>query len=195
MQETLEITREERFSKYIYEWVKTERQGDISKFQHLEFENDVEYVVFDDNSRIRVDLLGDVVLTHSYESEILGDNLILRSNQSIEELHNRLSIGIEEDNSKSIVSANNTDPVISILNKTKKRNEKLNIVLSVKIPSPEIYCVIRDNFDNVDDILLDNVLNQIQKNILRDSIKKELQNIYNKKKKITNGKSNNGDSE
>ena len=77
------------------------------------------------------------------------------------------------------------DPVVAILEKTKKKTEKLVLTLTVKIPSADIFNVIKENFDNTEDILLENVLSQIQENSLREAIRKELQNIYSPKKKKT----------
>jgi hypothetical protein len=75
------------------------------------------------------------------------------------------------------------DPVVSILDKTKKRNEKITLTLNVRIPSPDLYNVIKENFDNVDETLLNSVMDQIQHDQLKDAMKRELQNIYSTKRK------------
>ena len=76
---------------------------------------------------------------------------------------------------------------IAILEKTKKRTEKVSLTLTLKIPAPELYNVIKENFDNAEEVLLQNVMDQIHDNLLREALKKELQNIYQKKKRNNAG--------
>lgn len=175
--ENMKNTREETYAQGFFEWVKTERSGEICKFKNFTVENDIEYVVFEDSSRVRADLVGDVVLVHQHESEIIGAQNEIKqfvpvTNNVYVEPPKRLT---------------NLDPVTAILEKTKKRSEKISLTLVLKIPAPELYNVIKDNFENTDEILLQNIMDQIHDNLLKDALKKELQNIYStKKKKINN---------
>lgn len=187
-------TRDEVFSESHFEWVKTDRAGDICNFKEIEVENGIEYVSFTDGSRIKMEFIGDIVLMHNNPHEILGSTTVKKlsmeealfgdlpvvvSNESVE--IPLLYPGDEVKPVKTEVVA--IDPVISILEKGKKKVEKLNLSITVKIPSPELYSVIKENFDNTDEVLLDNVMEQIQGSMLRDSVKKELQALYSKKKK------------
>jgi len=192
MKEKVVKTRDEVFAESTFEWVKSERSGDLSKFSSFETENGVEYVKFVDNTRVKTDLIGDVVLMHQHSSEILGGELIvepspmrstlvehLRAEKTIPPAPTAAPKKTAVESSDPVIS----DPVISILEKTKKRNEKLTLTLTVKIPSPDLYNVIKENFDNVDEILLNSVLEQIQEDTLKDALRRELQSIYTKKKK------------
>jgi len=178
-------TRDEIFSESHFEWVKTERAGDICNFKEFEIENGIEYVSFTDGSRIKMEFVGDIVLMHNNPHEILGSvavhdmigELPIVSNDPIENVIEVRSVSQPQPVTVS------TDPVISILEKSKKRHEKLSLVVTVKIPSPELYNVIKENFENTDDVLLENVMDQIHGSMLRDAVKKELQSLYSKKKK------------
>jgi hypothetical protein len=191
MEETKPKTREEIFKSHQYEWVKTDRAGDVCFFDKFEIENSIEYVCFTDFSRIRSEFVGDIVLMHSYDNEILGRELLdptLQVSQphvpTIEPVANTLlTIFRDEPISESTTTTEYADPVIALLEKTKKRSEKITLTLNVKIPSPDLYAVIRDNFDNTDEILLESIMKQVQEKILRDAVKRELQNIYSTKKK------------
>ena len=195
MAETQAKTREEIFQGSSFEWVKTERSGDLCQFQNFETDNGIEYVAFSDGSRIRIDLVGDVVLMHTHGSEVLGRELFVQPEQpevvQPEVVQPQVQLNFVEQTQENqranqeLHTENRAivDPVVSILEKTKKRNEKLSLNLTVKIPSPELYSVIRENFENVDEILLQNVMDQIQESALREAIKKELQNIYSTKKR------------
>ena len=173
-EEKIKKSREEIYAEAFFEWVKTERQGEISKFRNFDVQNDVEYIVFQDNTRVRSDLIGDVVLAHQHESEIIGQENLQ---------HSGLGISVVRTEPQVNMTSRFVDPVVSILEKTKKKTQKITITLTVKIPATELYSVIKDNFDNTDEILLQSVIDQIQDNVLREAIHKELQNIYQKKKK------------
>lgn len=186
MQEKIEKTREEIFAESHFEWVKTERQGDVCRFKEIVVENDIEYVVFIDNTRVRTDLIGDVVLAHQHPEEILGirpdmEGLI----ESTVTQH--IPPPPVQPQPQQVLHVKEVDPVLSILEKTKKRTEKISITLALKIPAPELYNVIKENFDNVEDVLLENVMDQIHDNLLRDALKKELQSIYQKRKRNNAG--------
>jgi hypothetical protein len=177
--EKIEKTREEVLAESHFEWVKTERQGDVCRFQTILFENEVEYVLFTDGTRIRTDLIGDIVLAHQYPEEILGFTPEAMDTPYTDPILSQQPL-ITQHATRVI----ETDPVVAILEKTKKRTEKITLTLNLKIPAPDLYNVIKENFDNTDEILLNSVMDQIHDNLLRDALKKELQTIYQKRKKV-----------
>ena len=193
MEEKIEKTREEVFHDSHFEWVKTERQGDVCRFKEFYTQDDVEYVVFQDSTRVRLDLIGDVVLQHQYAEEILGESL------NLEKVQQNSPTGfstlppsspphlIAKSEPQTVTQVRDIDPVFAILEKTKKRTEKVSLTLTLKIPAPELYNVIKENFDNAEEVLLQNVMDQIHDNLLREALKKELQNIYQKKKRNNAG--------
>ena len=191
--EKIQKSREEIFGSSQFEWVKTERAGDICRFKEFEVEGDIEYVSFTDNTRIRSEFVGDIVLMHEYSNEILGQELVrevivdkpntIMQHLRAEQTHTSQAEVLQPKNVFHVQE--NMDPVVAILEKTKKKTEKLVLTLTVKIPSADIFNVIKENFDNTEDILLENVLSQIQESSLREAIRKELQNIYSPKKKKT----------
>jgi hypothetical protein len=190
MEETIPKTREEIFQSHQFEWVKTDRAGDVCMFDKFEIENGVEYTCFTDFSRIRTEFIGDIVLMHAYNNEILGKELLdptlIQPPPHIPVIEPAATLVLntrDESISEITTTSEYVDPVISLLEKTKKRSEKITLTLNVKIPSPELYAVIRDNFDNTDEILLESIMKQVQERILRDAVKRELQNIYSTKKK------------
>jgi len=190
--EPLVETRDSKFAKHKFEWVKTERAGEVCTFSGFEQENGVEYVCFNDNTRIRTEFIGDIVLMHLYENEILGREVLvdsqspilqhLRAEQVIEPVTHEV-IHSPEIPSKLEKTNVFQDPVVSILDKSKKKIEKLTLTINVKIPSVELYNVIKENFDNTEEILLDSVMEQLHEKLLREAVKREIQNIYSTKKK------------
>ena len=182
-------TREEQFNDSKFEWVKTERRGDVCKFLAFDYDsNGEEYTCFDDGTRVKTDLIGDVVLRHEYDSDIIGAYLIPQKTDAeilgfTKEFYQK-----QQEKSQTTSTIASSNPVTAILEKSKKKNEKIVLTLTVKIPSVELYSVIRENFDDVDDVILESVLQQVQEKMLKDALKRELQSIYNPKKKKTDGK-------
>ena len=172
-------TREEIYSAGIFEWVKTERAGETCKFKEISLQEGIEYIVFEDGSRVVSSLVGDVVLLHENEQQVLGASIIPA--RTDEEILGYVQKPAQSVNQSTGISKDS--PVLAILEKSKKRTEKLALTLSVKIPTPELYAVIKENFEDVDSVLLENVLQQIQEVMLREAVKRELLNIYNKRKK------------
>lgn len=191
--EPLVETRDSKFAKHKFEWVKTERAGDVCAFARFEQENGIEYVCFSDDTRIRTEFIGDIVLMHLFENEILGREIVIDNNQSSVLQHLRAEttyiepepIRLPEPTVPVKLERTNVfqDPVVSILDKSKKKIEKLTLTINVKIPSAELYNVIKENFDNTEEILLDSVMEQLHEKLLREAVKKEIQNIYSIKKK------------
>ncbi len=189
--EKIQKTREEIFAESHFEWIKTEREGDVCKFDHFLQENDIEYVVFHDGSRVRGDLVGDVVLMHSHESEILGAEVLTPIQPMNDTILNHVRAEhmgeivkpVATAHAPSVVVHRPIDPVREIFDKSKKKSEKITLTLNLKILPPDLYHVIKENFENTDEILLQSAMDQIHDTILREALKKELQSIYQKRRK------------
>lgn len=181
-------TREEKFAQGVFQWIKTERRGDISRFSHLLEENGIEWICFQDATRVNSAFLGDVILLHESETDAVavdGSYVPPVEPEAVvsSETYRRLTEGLEEAPKNVYKQAKEMHPVNAIFEKAKKRNVKLTIDVNVKIPALDVYSVIRDNFENVDDILIENVISQVEGKVLKDAIRVTLLNMYTKKKK------------
>lgn len=180
-------SKEEIFATSVFEWVKTERQGDICHFLAFDFIDGVEYVLFNDGTRISVNLIGDVVLRHDNEQSVLG----VKQNLDEDELfRQQMQIGP----ARPVANNTNTNhhvqqytqvssPVQDLLDKSKKHTEKLSLEITVKIPSPDLYNVLKESFTDVEKVLIDSIATQIEGAMIRTALRNALNNIYGKKKK------------
>jgi hypothetical protein len=134
-------TREEDFTRSSFEWVKTERAGDIVKFKEFIIENDIEYTVFQDNTRVNSALIGDVILKHQYDNETIGGlgPEFEKVNQPANKIIPTQSVTTQHSTSAS--------PVQVILDKSKKKRKKIQFELIMDLPSAEVLSIIKDNFD------------------------------------------------
>lgn len=81
-----------------------------------------------------------------------------------------------------VIQAPTTNPISSLLEKAKKKNESLQLNFTIKMPSPEVFNMIKENFDDADDYFIDYILSSIQGNVLKQSIKEAVVAFYKKKK-------------
>jgi hypothetical protein len=181
MSETL--TRSEKLAESKFEWVKTERTGEVCYFSEIISEGGDEYILFTDGSRVNSSLLGDVVLIHDKNAEILGD-LLSNPPVSNPQPQNQNPAPLSKPTPQPQPQKNvEIDPVKAILTKTKRKKQNLNLTISVNLPSKDLYLVVKENFPNMDDVLLEDVMDQIKEKALRDSLKKELNVLYSTKKR------------
>jgi len=154
-------TREEDFAGSSFQWVKTERAGDVSHFKEFIVENDIEYTVFQDGTRVNSTLIGDVILKHQYDSEIMSDlssefervGPQQNRTQNIPQVHIPAQQAIQ----------NSASPIIAILEKAKKKKKKIQFDLIMDLPSAEILSVLKDNFDASEDDLYNFFVAKIDK--------------------------------
>lgn len=183
-------TREEDFSSSVFEWVKTERQGDVCKFKEFVQENGIEFIVFNDNTRVNSTLLGDVVLKHQHESQIMGKEIGIPAKTTgnpdepyefpidsdvktpvFRDVSRRIEEGIPiAGQSTPVVTASSYDtaslvsaPVQSILDKAKKKKQKVTLDLQLELPSSDVLNIVRENFSGSDDDLYNFFIQKIDK--------------------------------
>ena len=158
---------EEKLQNSSYEWVKTERAGDICKFREIIKEGNEEYIGFTDGTRVRSSLLGDVVLQHEHPAEILGANeLAIKPVQHLTSVIQHPTV-IPTPTTEVIVPhpipKAETSPVLSILEKSKKKKKKVQFDFMMEIPSSDVLSIIRENFDASETELFDFFVSKIDK--------------------------------
>jgi len=138
-------TREEIFAESYFEWIKTERMGDVSRFKEFVIENGVEYIVFQDNTRVNSALVGDVILMHKYADEVMGG--LSSEFERVNEPIRNIPQPIQQP------KANIQSPIVAILDKAKRKRKKVTFELVMELPSSEILGIVKENFDASDEEL------------------------------------------
>lgn len=160
-------TREEEFAESTFEWVKTERAGDVSVFKEFRVENGIEYIVFQDNTRVNSALVGDVILKHKFQGEVLGgfDNAFEKV--PVPQPHAVPSAPRTVVSSRPVAL---DSPVLSILEKSKKKKKKIQFDFLMEVPSSEVLSIVKENFDASEDELFDYFVSKIDKKKFVSSI-------------------------
>lgn len=160
---------EDKLQNSSYEWVKTERAGDICKFREIIKEGNEEYIGFTDGTRVRSSLLGDVVLQHEHPAEILGANeLAIKPIQQLTPVQVKNEQTPVTPTSAEVavpqpIPRVETSPVLSILEKSKKKKKKVQFDFMMEIPSSDVLSIIRENFDASETELFDFFVSKIDK--------------------------------
>jgi hypothetical protein len=161
---------EEKLQNSSYEWVKTERAGEVCKFKEIIKEGNTEYIGFTDGTRVRSSLVGDVVLQHEHPAEILGANeLAIKPVQHLTSVIQHPTVIPSPTLKPTEVTVPQTptrietSPVLSILEKSKKKKKKVQFDFMMEIPSSDVLSIIKENFDASETELFDFFVSKIDK--------------------------------
>ena len=175
MKEKNEKTREEIYSSASFEWVKTDRAGDICKFKNFKIENDCEYVIFTDNTRIKTSFIGDIVLLHSNEEDILISNFLTPN----VDMQKKPESTIKPE-SKNVESQKQElhNPIHALLSKAKLEQREINIKIRVNLPSKQFYDVITESFENGNTEVVKFISTQISGDTILSSLEHAIKEKY-----------------
>jgi hypothetical protein len=182
-----------RIKPHTYQWVKTERIGEIVVAKHEEDG----YLVFEDNTRCRKDLIGDVILKIASREERIIDKEreLLDAKKAIgQPLAKKLKPKAPVDGTTQEVGDNMytgapDNPIRELLKRQSSNNKmRSELIIDVHIPNPSIYGVLKESFgDDVDTEITQMAIESININELKDKLdellKKKVKSYYSKSKK------------
>ena len=177
MTENIEIpkTREEKFAEATFEWVKTERSGDLSKFKEFREENGIEYVVFQDNTRVNAALIGDVVMMHNNEFELMTYK------EDFEPApQTQVTPVAAPYTAPPAVPSTQSNPVHELLKKAKKKKQKVTLTVELNLPAEDVYRIVSENFDNGHEEVLNFILGDLTEEAIRTALTSALKDKYSK---------------
>jgi hypothetical protein len=180
-------TREEEFAECTFEWVKTERLGDISKFKQFVTENDIEYAVFQDNTRVNTELIGDIVMMHKSEFDLMTvredfEAIVPTSSPIATPIPIEQPLVLEPEPAPVL----ETNPVHELLRKAKKKKQVLTLQLELQLPSEEMYNIVSENFENGDDEVVEFIMAELSSDVIKRAINSALRDKYIKDHKDGN---------
>lgn len=183
-------SREEELAESTFEWIKTERAGDISRFKALVEENGVEYIVFQDNTRVNSALIGDVVMSHKNPIDLMTfkedfDPTIAPEleTKTIAGGHNEtfnLDTPATKFHRETTATLSVSNPVHELLKKAKKSKQKVSLVLELEIPTRDIYRIVSDNFEDGDHEIVNFILADLDENAIKNALISALKDKYTK---------------
>jgi hypothetical protein len=162
---------EEDLGKFkTFQWVKSENAGRICRFRDLHVDNDVVYVNLVDSqtgepSRINYELMGEFIRCLTDEID---------------------HIGAEEPRPAQVqkvslsAPAPQKSPVKALLDKQKSNPTEITLTLTLNVPSPALFKVICESFDNAELEVLEHIVEGINIESVRDAVKQTLAEYYTK---------------
>ena len=83
-------------------------------------------------------------------------------------------------------AANMNDPVVITLEKSKKVESQIELILTVMVPSKELFNLIKENFENGEEKTLNYIIENIDVNKIKESLLLSFKNFYNLKNSLEN---------
>lgn len=154
----------------MFQWVRGENLGKIAKSTGKTIiDDDIEYIVFEDGTWCNTQLLGEWIVP----------------------IENAANAAFFADQSSSIQQKNEPagpNPVFDLLNRSKKKSSKMEISITVSMPSDELIRVIDDSYENGTRLIGEYLVNSVDQNMLMKQVEailfKKVEEVTKKRKKV-----------
>jgi len=214
-----------------FQWLGTDKQGQIMIFDHVEEDDGDVFVCFKDGSRINENfvlplnqknpdgkLMAEIESPNNtwkfdekwvgreeerWETNADGEKVCVQpflpgkkkitlippkpTTSKFGDLKQQDQLSIQDNVTiieKEIVKPNvskvvTNDPVTIMLDKSKKVDTEISMDLTVSLPSKDLFNIIKTNFDDGDKKTLEYIINNLNIDDIKNSLKDALQTMYN----------------
>ena len=137
-----------------FQWIKGDNQGKVETFTG---EMSGKFMVFESGRRCNKSLLGEFLHEVNEENpELIFDDPISQP------INSKAKTKSTKRKSNSTVKVKSQNPLIPLLEKTKKNKTKLNVRFEVELPTKKFLGIMSESFDeDVVQILSDYIISQI----------------------------------
>ncbi len=172
----------EDYSQFSYQWIKGDLLSKVQHYHDLVEEGDKKYIVFTDKSRILLDLLDEYMIRvdKGFEEAVSIPQEIPLPQEDL--LTQR---GVKTRETKSEVkSINPESPIFSLLSKQKENWVDVDLQLSINLPPKSLWDVLVSSFDDAEKDILEYVTKDLDIEVVRQSLRNSIKDIYKKQKNI-----------
>jgi hypothetical protein len=160
-----------------FQWLKTDKAGQVTYYKDVISVNNMVLVEFTDGSRVNYDLLGDAVM------KIESDEMLLDiATESVDQMsqynvpvHNApaptVSIGKPQPQ-KSY------SPIHALLEKQKSNPVPIEFSIDLNLPPVSLYNVLSQSFENADEEIVEFIVAELDINKIKDAVKDAILNFY-----------------
>lgn len=171
----------EDYSQFSYQWIKGDLLSKVQHYQDIVEEGNKKYIVFTDKSRILLELL---------------DEYMIRVDKGFEEavsvppdiqtpIEDPLTRGVKTREIKSEPKlVNSESPIFSLLSKQKENWVDVDLQLSINLPPKSLWDVLVSSFDDAEKDILEYVTKDLDIEVVRQSLRNSIKDIYKKQKNI-----------
>jgi hypothetical protein len=172
----------EDYSKFSYQWIKGDLLSNVQHYQDIIEEGDKRYIVFTDNSRILLDLLDEYMIrvdkgfeevpTFANEVPVSPDEVLSQKGVKTRESRQEQKVVIQDS------------PIFSLLSKQKENWVDVDLQLSINLPPKSLWDVLVSSFDDAEKDILEYVTKDLDIEVVRQSLRNSIKDIYKKQKNI-----------
>ena len=176
----------EEYEKYSYQWIKGDNLSMTQHYQDILEEGDKKYIIFTDKSRISLDLLDEYMIKveRGFEEQVIVSNPTKELIQIDGEITRQSVVKSREllQNKQKIEIENS--PIFSLLAKQKENWVDVDLRLSINLPPKSLWDVLMGSFEDAEKDILEYVTKDLDIEVVRQSLRESIKEIYKKNKNI-----------
>ena len=176
----------EEYSVFSYQWIKGDNISQTQHFEDLIEEGGRKYILFSDKSRIALDLLDEYMIKveRGFEEIIPTPDVKLVSQTDLSQ-----NKGVKKRDAQEIkTQAVEGNPIFALLSKQKENWVDVDLKLSINLPPRSLWDVLMGSFDEAEKDILEYVTKDLDIEVVRQSLRESIKDIYKKQKTITSQK-------
>jgi hypothetical protein len=174
----------EEYGKYSYQWVKGDNLSMTQHYSDVVEESGKKYIIFTDKSRISLDLLDEYMIRveRGFEEQVKVSNPTKELIEMDEEITKQSVVKSREPSQNKQEIKNS--PIFSLLAKQKENWVDVDLRLSINLPPKSLWDVLMGSFDEAEKDILEYVTKDLDIEVVRQSLRESIKEIYKKNKNI-----------
>ena len=172
----------EKLSQCSYQWIKGDDVGKVEEFKSLTNFNGQDSISFSSGGRIASNLLDEFMVKVEkgfYEPAFEKSNT--------NNVQQRQITGKPEIHPIREIET----PIAGLLKKQKENWVDVDLNLTINLPQKSLWDVIISSFDNAEEEILDYVTKDLDIEVVRESLRKSIKDIYSKSQIVKNVRTQN----
>ena len=176
----------EEYEKYSYQWIKGDNLSITQHYQDILEEGGKKYIIFTDKSRISLDLLDEYMIRveRGFEEQVKVINPTKELIQMDEEITKQSVVKSRELSQDKQKAEIENSPIFSLLAKQKENWVDVDLRLSINLPPKSLWDVLMGSFDDAEKDILEYVTKDLDIEVVRQSLRESIKEIYKKNKNI-----------
>jgi hypothetical protein len=176
----------EEYEKYSYQWIKGDNLSITQHYQDILEEGGKKYIIFTDKSRISLDLLDEYMIRveRGFEEQVKVINPTKELIQMDEEITKQSVVKSRELSQDKQKAEIENSPIFSLLAKQKENWVDVDLRLSINLPPKSLWDVLMGSFEDAEKDILEYVTKDLDIEVVRQSLRESIKEIYKKNKNI-----------
>lgn len=173
------IRAKEDLYGYSFRWIKGENKGNITDLQDVIFDPamNITWIYFTDGTRINYNILDEFMMRIDAD-EVNEINMAKEMEKNASVTKPSRNIQLSESNASN--NRPDNSPIRTLLQKQKPNWIDVSFNLRLNLPPKSLYDVLDSSFDNAEDEIINFVVDDLDIEIIREALRKNIRDIYKK---------------